>query len=171
MESETVDRAELLLEPDASPPAAKKRIAQMPIDPSLWSYDSDKEAISEPGVFVTVRRWAGLLWLRFQNHGWSTDWAEVSERDFVRSRWVCREDNCVGKKLFHRGAGMRWTKPCPLKGSWSSDESGKIEAHDQRRIDGERTCFADDVLSKSISRSLSLWLPSFPKYPEVGRFG
>lgn len=143
----------------------------MPIDPSLWTYDSDKESSSEPGVFVTVRRWDRLRWRRFQNHGWSTDWAEVSERGFVRFPWVCPEDNGVGKKLFYRGAGMRWTPPCPFKGTWRCDESGKIEAHDHRRIDGELTCFADNVLTKSISRSLSLWLPSFPKYLEVGRFG
>ena len=135
VENEHADCVEFLFEPDAGPSAAAALVSQMPNDASLWFYDSEKEPISDPGVFVTVRRREGLLWLQFKNHGWSTDWAQVPEPDVARYVWVCREDNCVGKELFYRGAGMRWKTSAPFPGTWKCDESGEIEAHVQSRID------------------------------------
>ena len=74
---------------------------------TLWFYDSQKEALSDPGVFVTITRQDGEYFVEFSNHGWSTNWASVSRSQIVKYMWACRNDNRTGRQRYYRTSGMR----------------------------------------------------------------
>ncbi len=107
VESSTQKSAEVLFDDGATPQTVEHLLGNLSDGSTLWFYDSQKEALSDPGVFVTITRHDGEHFAKFSNHGWSTDWVSVPRDELVKYVWACRNDNRTGRRRFYTTRGMR----------------------------------------------------------------
>ena len=133
IEKDSATSPEVLFGVNAKKETADMLVSQLKDGSTLWFYDSQRDAISDPGVFVTVARVDDHLLAKFSNHGWSTAWAEVPRDMLVDYLWECRNDNRIGVDRFYRSAGMRL----------------HLDANPEIRIDSEAT---DTILEHIRSR-------------------
>ena len=86
------DYVRVRLNDNATKETVLKIIDQME-DHMLTFFDYYYQSPSEPGGYVTVRREGDSFTHKIGNHGWSTEWNEISKEQLVEYIYKNREHN------------------------------------------------------------------------------
>ena len=100
--------AEVLFDERATLQTVEHLLGNLKDGSTFWFYDSQWEALSDPGVFVTIAHHDGECVVKFSNHGWSSDWVSVPRDQVIKYVWACRNDNRKGRRRFYATRGMRF---------------------------------------------------------------
>lgn len=84
---------------------------------SLSVFDGAYPSVSDPGAYVTLYRRGGTLRAQAANHGWSSGWADVSDRDAASYLALCLADVRGAARL-----GLRTTDRLDWPGDGRSAE-------------------------------------------------
>ena len=71
-------------------------------------YDSEP-TISDPGVYVTMKKAGDGFLFHFGNHGWTSKWIPASKDEAIQYLWACHRDNDNAKG--HSVRGIRTKSP------------------------------------------------------------
>ena len=138
IETESETSPEVLFDQNATPDTVELLLSNLDEGSTLWFYDSQKEAISDPGVFVTIASLNGKLFVEFGNHGWSSDWAEIPRDELSEYLWACRADNQKGKPRFYRTAGMHLRREVHPTIRVTDEAQQSIQSHILKRTKATR---------------------------------
>ena len=89
----STDAILLALSQEFSQASAAALVAAIEDDSRLLFFDAEHPQRSDPGLFVSLQRRDGALFVKGANHGWSYPWVPIAEPDAVRWLWLCRYAN------------------------------------------------------------------------------